>query len=298
MKLGVLSAMLGAGLAMAASASTDVPEQSPRPSPRPEGAGLVAPAPGPSVLPEVPRTAADLTIAAVVLPARPRAPLDFAGLAAAKLRGFQSAIVPLGRPEARPDTLAKRIEAGFFKFNKRTPSYSVEGSVCGEPAIRGLSVKPIPGKIEGCGIADPVKVTEVAGVTLSTGALMDCTTAKALLTWVRDDAIPAVGKTGGGLEGLKVAAHYACRTRNNQPGARISEHGRGRAIDLSAFYLESGSITVLKDWGKGNKGRILSELRNSACGPFGTVLGPGSDGFHMDHFHFDTARYRSGPYCR
>lgn len=95
-----------------------------------------------------------------------------------------------------------------------------------------------------------------------------------------------------------MAAHYACRPRNNKRGAKISEHGKGRAIDLSALYLDKGSITVLTDWGRGNKGRILSRLHEGACGPFGTVLGPGSDGYHRDHLHFDTARYSGGPYCR
>jgi hypothetical protein len=38
-------------------------------------------------------------------------------------------------------------------------------------------------------------------------------------------------------------------------------------------------------------------MRKAACGPFNTVLGPGSDPFHGDHFHLDTARGR-GPYCR
>jgi hypothetical protein len=28
------------------------------------------------------------------------------------------------------------------------------------------------------------------------------------------------------------------------------------------------------------------------------VLGPNANSFHRDHFHFDTARYRSGSYCR
>jgi hypothetical protein len=39
-------------------------------------------------------------------------------------------------------------------------------------------------------------------------------------------------------------------------------------------------------------------MHKAACGPFGTVLGPNSNRFHQDHFHFDTARYRSGSYCR
>ena len=104
---------------------------------------------------------------------------------------------------------------------------------------------------------------------------------------------------GGGLSGLRVAAHYACRTRNHQPGALISEHGKGKAIDIAALQLRDGSeISVLDDWGQGPKGRVLRQVHRQACGPFGTVLGPESDRFHRDHFHFDTARHRGGPYCR
>ena len=171
-------------------------------------------------------------------------------------------------------------------------------ALCGDPAIRGAVVQPLDGA-GACGIATPVRVSSVAGVTLSQSALMECSTATALRRWVDDVAKPAVGRRGGGLSGLRVAAHYACRTRNNQPGARISEHGKGRAIDISAITLRDGeTITVLDHYGTPLRGRILKRLRKGACGPFGTVLGPGSDGFHRDHFHFDTANYRSGPYCR
>ena len=34
------------------------------------------------------------------------------------------------------------------------------------------------------------------------------------------------------------------------------------------------------------------------AGIFGTTLGPGSDGYHEDHMHFDTAHQRGGAYCR
>jgi len=63
--------------------------------------------------------------------------------------------------------------------------------------------------------------------------------------------------------------------------------------------LKSGQeITVLTDWGRGDRGRALRQMWRAACGPFGTVLGPEANRFHRDHFHFDTARYRSGSYCR
>ena len=137
------------------------------------------------------------------------------------------------------------------------------------------------------------------GVRLSQPATLDCPTARSLGHWVSESAKPEVGRTGGGLSGLRVAAHYVCRTRNHRPGARLSEHGKGRAIDIAALQLRDGSeISVLEDWGQGPKGRVLRRVHRDACGPFGTVLGPESDRFHRDHFHFDTARHRGGPYCR
>lgn len=176
---------------------------------------------------------------------------------------------------------------------------SLEGSVCGIPGVIGDEIDPIPGRVAGCGVAAPVFVTEVAGVALSQGSIMDCPTARALDTWVRDGAIPAVGSRGGGLAELGVVAHYVCRTRNHRPGGRISEHGKGKAIDIAAVTLRSGEkLELLDGWTQPGESRIWRQMHGAACGPFGTVLGPESDRFHLDHFHFDTASYRSGPYCR
>lgn len=173
------------------------------------------------------------------------------------------------------------------------------GAVCGDPAIQGQEIGRVPGRITGCGIENAVKVRSIGGVALSQHAVMDCQTARTIKAWVQKGMAPAVGGYGGGVAQLRVAAHYACRSRNNQKGAKISEHGKGHAIDIAGFTLRDGrTITVLSDWGGGQKGQILKQMHRSACGPFGTVLGPESDRFHRDHFHFDTARYRSGSYCR
>lgn len=173
------------------------------------------------------------------------------------------------------------------------------GAVCGDPALQGESIGLVSGRLGGCGIKDAVRLRSVNGISLSQQALINCTTAKTLKRWVDTSLIPAVGSRGGGVARITVAAHYACRSRNNQKGARISEHGKGRAIDISGFRLRDGSrITVLKGWDTTQDGLLLRKLHKAACGPFGTVLGPGSDGFHRDHFHFDTAAYRSGSYCR
>ena len=187
---------------------------------------------------------------------------------------------------------------GFFGGGQRQEEVS-RGSLCGVPGIQGETVGRVKPEKRGCGIENAVRVTAVGGVSLSQGSVMECSTARVLNAWVQNDVDRIIGRTGGGLTELKVAAHYACRTRNKR-GARVSEHGKGRAIDISAFNLADGSsISLSEDWRNGKRGRMLREIRDSACGPFATVLGPGSDGYHEDHFHFDTAqRDNNYLYCR
>lgn len=202
-------------------------------------------------------------------------------------KGLFKSLRPLLRPRA------VRREA------REKKALLAKGAVCGDPAIQGTAIGAVPGKISGCGVGKAVKVRSVSGVALSQHAIMECSTAKALKTWVEKGMRPAVGQKGGGVAKLRVVAHYACRTRNNRKGAKISEHGKGRAIDIAGIQLRDGSeISVLKHWGRGSNGKALSRMHRAACGPFGTVLGPNSDRYHRDHFHFDTARYRSGSYCR
>lgn len=227
----------------------------------------------------------------------------------------EQSLRPVPRADAPADPEAEQRARGlrglFRSLRPRTRGAGVEGraqqsraearrgAVCGDLALQGDAVGRVPGKIKGCGIAQAVRLKSVSGVRLSTPATMDCGTAKALKSWVDGGMRPAVGNRGGGVDSIRVMASYACRSRNSQKGTRISEHGKGRAVDIGGFTLRNGSqISVLRDWGRGREGRILREMHSRACGPFGTVLGPEANRFHRDHFHFDTARYRSGSYCR
>ena len=246
------------------------------------------------------------------------------GSMAATLAGTD--LRPVARPYERPllaygaQTLPiYRAEQGLFAFSPLALAISIRpdrrpqaievaaeqrqiarlrGQVCGDPAIQGSDIGFVsaPGA---CGIDNAVRITSVAGVTLSPRATMDCPTARALKTWVERGVIPAVGGEGGGVSALRVASHFSCRPRNNQAGARLSEHSFGRAIDIAGIRLRSGrEMTVLTDWDSEEDGPQLRQMWRAACGPFGTVLGPESNAYHRDHFHFDTARYRSGSYCR
>lgn len=194
----------------------------------------------------------------------------------------------------RPEARSARVVEQASSVRRET----ARGAICGTSDLQGDVISAIRDG-GGCGVEEPVRVRSVGGIQLSTPATMDCTTASALLAWVDQSARPALRGAGGGLVGLQVMGSYACRPRNNQSGARLSEHGKGRAIDIGGFILASGEVvTVLNDWGSNAYGAALRAMHRDACGPFGTVLGPNANAFHRNHFHFDTARYRSGSYCR
>lgn len=173
------------------------------------------------------------------------------------------------------------------------------GVICNDPRLIGKPIGAIVGKVPGCGIKAPVRVSLVVGVALSTPARINCRTAVALADWTEQHAKPeAIKLMGARLTKIKTVASYSCRTRNHRKGAKLSEHAKGNAIDIAGFTFANGDdISVLKGW-RGVGSEYLKRIWLKACSDFGTVLGPNADKHHRDHFHFDTAKHRGGPYCR
>ncbi|MEF3046911.1 extensin-like domain-containing protein [Pseudotabrizicola sp. L79] len=303
-RVGVL---VGLTIVLAGAALAEAPNTSLRPQPRPvaattapapvtapvtapvgalaPGAEVTADAPGGLALIR-PRPRPEIVLATAAHQAAPVAqPVAAAAAAPKGLFGFL-------RPNKRPDGLVAKQAAAVRTLPGKQAVVSKKGSVCGIPDIKGETLAPITAKTRGCGIENPVRVTSVAGVRLSNAATINCDTAKALRQWITQAVEPTYGK--GKIVEVKVAASYACRSRNNQRGAKVSEHARGNAIDIAGFTFSNGkSVSVLRNYDK-----TMRKVHKAACGTFGTTLGPGSDGFHEDHLHFDIARYRGGPYCR
>jgi hypothetical protein len=267
--------------------------------PAPDGAAaFLRPENRAETLPEV-----GAAVSAVTRPRlRPATPVDPAPLVAARpdaapVFGLGAPDVPQFSPLAvvvalRPPVRDPRLAE---QASTRPPVPAPRGALCGIRGIEGEVIAAIRGS-GGCGVAEPVRVVSVAGVRLSTAATVNCETAAALFEWVQDVAQPQLNNR---LARIETMGSYDCRPRNNQAGARLSEHGKGRAIDIGGFVLSSGErITVLRDWGSRAWGETLRAMHRKACGIFGTVLGPNANRAHANHFHFDTAAYRSGAYCR
>ncbi|AHM04296.1 extensin-like protein [Roseibacterium elongatum DSM 19469] len=311
------AAILAAGLIVAAAgAAADAPDRSPRPvmraipeTPAPVDVTRVtlratAQAPRRSLRPQArpgaaavpdPPPVATMPAVAAVLAATPDRPREGAGRNATALAVVQSL-----RPSLRPQGLEGRVRASA---TRQTPARVAQpgqrGQLCGVRGLEGDRLEAITGRISGCGIAEPVRLRAIDGIPLTQPATINCTTARAFQEWVRGSVVPTVGRSGGGVSNIRVVASYACRTRNSQAGARLSEHARGNAVDIAGIGLANGTeLTVLGGWRDRRAGPLLQEMHRAACGTFGTVLGPNSDRFHQDHFHFDVASYRGGPYCR
>ncbi|MEQ8657300.1 MAG: extensin family protein [Hyphomicrobiales bacterium] len=232
----------------------------------------------------------------VVLPPNPtpRPNVDVSTSAAEPREQTDASVVirppnPTARPEREP-TMIATSEVG-------------DQSCLGDLQAAG-AVFEVRGRHEGagqCGIDDAVMLSSINGVDLQPGALLACPTALVFTNfWSGTMAREARTAFGSNPERIFVAASYACRGRNNVAGARMSEHGFGRAIDIRALALEDGqtwSVQPRSQDAEEPAARFQRAIRQAACGPFNTVLGPGSDGHHLDHIHFDNAR-RSSTYCR
>ena len=317
----LLAAMTLTAFATTAFAAPAAPRHSPRPEPRNSAHLLQQATDRPfEMVPPVRKVAVPVyyrstirprprhmqTASGAVLPAQPTR----VAYQVAARPGYQLATTPpvfqSQRPVSRPLGLKtgsrhlRSSEVAPVRLASLTPPEEGPVSeICHDPRLQGEVLGPIAAKRQGCGLANPVRVTDISGISLSQPAVVDCQTARAMAGWVTKSVRPAVGRRGGGLAGLQVVASYSCRTRNNVKGAKISEHGKGRAVDIAGLTLANGeTITVKQGWKNRRDRRLLSKVRAQACGPFGTVLGPGSDRYHSDHLHLDTARYRSGPYCR
>ena len=154
----------------------------------------------------------------------------------------------------------------------------------------------------GCEVSDPWSVRSLGAVAFSQPAILDCAMAAPLDGWLKDSVQPAALRSfGESVVAVDVAASYSCRPRNNQRGARMSEHGFGNAIDIAAFTLASGrKVTVLDGWRGGNsEQRFLRQVHDQACADFHTVLGPDSGREHRNHLHLDLQNRRNeSVYCR
>jgi hypothetical protein len=150
-----------------------------------------------------------------------------------------------------------------------------------------------------CGMTKPFKVAAVSGgfVALEPKATLACPLVANVEAWFHEAIQPAaMAWYGSPVSEIKQISAYSCRTMNGQPGASISEHAFGNALDIASFRFADGREVDFKSGWKGRPEErgFLRAVHAAACERFSTVLAPGSNAFHYDHIHVDLARRASG----
>jgi hypothetical protein len=158
--------------------------------------------------------------------------------------------------------------------------------------LSGLAVFEPKPSIAGPGECGADDLVLLSAILLANGrraevkpaAMLACEMAESLAGWVRDEVAPNVGARGGGLLAIQQDGAYECRNRNRAARGKVSEHARGKAIDLRGFVLADKSVITLTDVYASKE--LRTTFHNSACRRFTTVLGPGEP-YHDDHIHLD-----------
>ena len=158
-----------------------------------------------------------------------------------------------------------------------------------------------------CSIRAALKVSGAVGgrVSITPTATIGCPMTASLDRWIHNSVQKAAYRQfGKPVVEIKQIASYSCRGRNGRHRGPLSEHAYGNAIDIAAFRLSDGTqISVVKGWWRGTSREkaFLKEAFAGACSEFYTVLGPGSDRHHYNHFHLDllvTNVSKGRHYCR
>lgn len=143
----------------------------------------------------------------------------------------------------------------------------------------------------------PLAAASPGPAIVKPAATLACPLVSALELWMTGAVQPAAQRWfRQPVVEIKQISAYSCRGMNGQPGARISEHAFGNALDIAAFTLADGRTISVKDgWlGAPEEQGFLRDIQAAACEQFTTVLAPGSNVYHYDHMHVDLMRRPSG----
>ncbi|HWX48067.1 MAG TPA: extensin family protein [Roseomonas sp.] len=158
-------------------------------------------------------------------------------------------------------------------------------------AASGVSVTRLPDRPSenGCPLEDTVRLAGDRADLVPAGPVVTCPLAAAWEMFERYALQPAAQRHfGSSVVRVRHLGSFACRNVYGRAEGRRSEHATANAIDIAGFTLANGrELRVAWDWGEGEGGAFLREVRDGACRFFRAVLGPDYNAAHRDHFHLD-----------
>ncbi|WP_162654041.1 extensin family protein [Lentilitoribacter sp. Alg239-R112] len=210
-------------------------------------------------------------------------------------------------PQVTNPAQAKSKVVSKFKGAQNKPPFTLAAAKRCEAELKKRRIKFILlDKIsdpKGCLVERPLKLSALGkGIALSSEITARCEVVLALDDLVSDVAAPSAKlHLDKKLIEIKTSTSYQCRTRYGAKGTKVSEHGFANGIDITGFKFADKKVmpvspkTGVVSGHALNAAKFQAAVRAGACAYFTTVLGPGTNAAHKDHFHFDLA-YRKGGY--
>jgi hypothetical protein len=147
-----------------------------------------------------------------------------------------------------------------------------------------------------CRIDWPVEVSAIDGIRMKPAATLSCSMAATFSRWTQKELQPAARwRYFSGVKTIHQGSSYSCRNIRGSRGTP-SQHSLGNALDVMRIELKNGrDIDVRKPgWFAFRQRGFLNTVRADGCDYFSTVLGPGYNADHADHFHFDIMNRKNG----
>ncbi|RFC67534.1 MULTISPECIES: extensin family protein [Mesorhizobium] len=284
--LALLALIAAAGPALAVDLPNKVakpPERPPVEAPAPEKPPLPTPSPEPPSTETQP--APEIAPVPAEKPAEANAPLP-----------EPRPTPPASENPVDPADLLRQPPPDLGGPKAETAMPADEQACRAELSALGAKFKELPPVQEpaGCSMPHPLVVTQLTTeIDIAPEITVNCATALAAAKFSESVMSPAAEKIlGSRIKSISQASGYVCRPRNGTN--KLSEHAFGNAIDIAAFTLADKKTIAVEPAPPPENEKFLREVRNDACGPFKTVLGPGSDADHSLHFHLDLAHRRNG----
>lgn len=146
-----------------------------------------------------------------------------------------------------------------------------------------------------CNIANPVSMSAIGSAEIKPAATVTCQMALTFARWTKEELVPSARlRYFSGVKRINQGSSYSCRRIS---GSRtMSEHSTGNAIDIMNIELNNDKDIDVKKPGffSFRQRGLLNNVRADACKYFTTVLGPGYNYDHRNHFHFDIMQRRNG----
>lgn len=189
--------------------------------------------------------------------------------------------------------------AGFPRMIPRAePAISADEAACRRELKRaGVRYEDLASIRDSatCYINHPVKVSAIGNIQMKPAATLTCRMALTFAKWTNKELSPSVRwRYFTGVKTIRQGSSYSCRriAGSGTPSA----HSKGDALDLMAIEFNNGKSIDVKKQGifSFRASKLLNNVRADGCEYFSTVLGPGYNYDHRDHFHFDLMDRKNG----